>query len=163
MGNLFVCPGFCDDCNQKDCPMRDKLDEGFKKELADGPIGDLMVKKYEELKRFISPKTVVFLFLEDVKSLVETLKKGKEVGVVANENVIKQDLTDVIKKKLTVLDIYTEKQDQSVKKLFYSIRKISKQIDKYLKGQCNTLFCHDCCIFKVCHNEPVSFEDLPTF
>ncbi len=160
MKKLFVCPGFCEDCNQEDCPMRNKLDEGFKKELSENFLGEILVKKYETLKEFISPKTIVVPFFNDIRLLIENLERKKEEGILIEKSFIEESLVVIVKNKLPALGIYTEERDQNIKKLFYSIRKIAEKVERYLSRNCNTLFCYDCCIFKICHKESIDFRDL---
>lgn len=151
---LFVCPGICEDCGEKNCPMRGEIDEGFKKELAEQPMGKMKLREYERLKKDISPEFVAWEYLPEIRQLIEKTRERRN----RLEEVLETDIVErmrAIVKAAFPENFKLDERDQIPKRFFYCAGKVAEQIYKLVNFDCNTLFCGDCCILPACDQSVV--------
>lgn len=152
MIELFKCPGFCEDCKEKDCPVRGKLDDGFKRNLSEFPDGQMLINMYELIKKLASPENIATILHDDLLILMRDLKSRMAVGIILDESQVENKIIKLVSKRVNIYrdDYQLDVRDQSVKKFKYSVHQLALKINEHLAGKCNDLFCGTCYINIIC-------------
>lgn len=148
---LFVCPGVCEGCSEKSCPMRGEVDANYKKELSAGLAGKIMLLSYEKMKEMITPERVANAMVLEIKEIIAKFEQKKN-------RLEALEVTDLVDTVYSCMQkIFLEGRDFTninvefiPKRFHYCAEQIAKPIERLLKVECEELFCGNCHILLAC-------------